>query len=220
MKIKKNNKKYNNKFIVLEGIEGSGKTEMLKYLKKILKKKNIKKIICVRQPGGTIISERIRSIIKEEVQGEKIDSKTEILLFYASRIQLLKNKILPYLKRGYYVISDRHNLSTIAYQTVYKKNNKKIIYNLSKTLIKRNEPDLTIYFDTLPVIGLNRISVRKKIDRIEKKGIEFFSKVRKNYLKEIKKISNKIVINSSLEKKYVKKNLKKKIINWLEKNEK
>ncbi|WP_343154620.1 dTMP kinase [Buchnera aphidicola (Pseudoregma panicola)] len=219
MKLKKNchNK---SKFIVLEGIEGSGKTEMSRYLKKILKKKNIKKIISVRQPGSTIISEKLRSILKTEVKNEKIYNKTEILLFYASRIQLLKNKIFPYLKKGYWVISDRHNLSTIAYQTVYKKNNKKIIKILSNILIKNMDPDLTIYFDTLPIIGLNRISTRKNIDRIEKRSINFFLKVRKNYIKEIKKISKKIIINASLDKEYVKKTLKKKIIFWLKKNEK
>ncbi|WP_343189796.1 dTMP kinase [Buchnera aphidicola (Astegopteryx bambusae)] len=208
-----------NKFIVLEGIEGSGKTEMLIYLKQILKKKNIENIICVREPGGTIISEKLRSIIKQEIKNDKISDETEILLFYASRMQLIKNKIIPELKNGNWIISDRYNLSTIAYQSV-KKKNKKLIKNLTKMLIKNFQPDLTIYFDTIPSIGLNRIIKRKNIDRIEKKGIKFFIKVRKNYLKEIKKISKKIIINASLEKKYVKKKLKKKFINWLNKNAK
>ncbi|WP_343188064.1 dTMP kinase [Buchnera aphidicola (Ceratoglyphina bambusae)] len=207
-----------NKFIVLEGIEGSGKSEMCFYLYKILSKNNINKVICVRQPGGTIICEKIRKIIKEEIKDDKIDKKTEILLLYASRIQLIENKIKLYLKNDYWVICDRHNLSTMAYQIAAEKKNKTLIKKLTKMLLKNFNPYLTIYLDVLPVIGLNRISIRGKLDRIEKKGINFFTKVRKNYLRQIKKAPNTFTINASLEKQEVKKKIKKKFIFWL-KNE-
>ncbi|WP_343188942.1 dTMP kinase [Buchnera aphidicola (Chaitoregma tattakana)] len=217
-KNKYNNSLYTkNNFIVLEGIEGSGKTEIIRYLKLILKNQGIKKIMSVRQPGGTPICEKLRSILKKDIINDQIHSKTEILLFYASRMQLLESKILPALNKDTWVISDRHNLSTLAYQTAFNKNNKNLIKKLTKILLKNIEPDLTIYLDTIPILGLNRINERNKIDRIEKKGLSFFKEVRKNYLKEIKKISKKIIINSSLEKKIVMKSLKKKIILWLQK---
>lgn len=168
------------KFIVLEGIEGSGKTTIKKFIKIFLKKKGIKKILCTREPGGTSICEKLRVLIKQKNK-EKIVDETEILLFYAARIQLINNFIKPFLLKGFWIIGDRHNLSSLAYQGKNKLTN-----FLSKTLLKNFQPDLTIYLDVIPEIGLKRILSRKnKLDRIEKKSIYFFNQVRQRYLENL-----------------------------------
>ncbi|CAL4321799.1 Thymidylate kinase [Buchnera aphidicola (Periphyllus testudinaceus)] len=203
-----------NKFIVVEGMEGAGKTTACQTIKKILLLKMIKNVIIVRQPGSTFISEKIRSLITSEHKKEKLNKYSELLLLYSARFQLLKNVIQPQLKKGNWIISDRHNLSSIAYQGGQGIKNS-LIYDLIKITNKFAKPDLTIFFDIKQEIGLNRIILRSKLDRIEKKSSIFFSKVRKNYLKYISLNSKKIIINANLDLKMVNNHLKKKLNNWL-----
>lgn len=169
------------KFIVLEGIEGSGKTTLRKFIKMFLKKNGVKKILFTREPGSTPICEKLRLLIKEKKINEIIIDETEILIFYAARVQLINTFIKPVLSKGFWVIGDRHNLSSLAYQ------GKNTLTNfLSKTLLNNFQPDLTIYLDIKPEIGLKRILYRKNnIDRIEKKSLVFFKQVRKRYLENI-----------------------------------
>ncbi|WP_343187616.1 dTMP kinase [Buchnera aphidicola (Periphyllus koelreuteriae)] len=204
-----------NKFIVVEGMEGSGKTTACKKIKKILLSKMIKNVIIVRQPGSTFISEKIRSLIKSDYKHEKLNKYSELLLLYSARFQLLKNIIQPQLKKGNWIISDRHNLSSIAYQRGGQGIQNSLIKKLIKITNKFAKPDLTIFFDVNQKIGLKRISFRSKLDRIEKKSYLFFSKVRKYYLKYISLESKKIIINANLNLKIVNKVLKKKLNHWL-----
>ncbi|NIH16591.1 MAG: dTMP kinase [Buchnera aphidicola (Periphyllus lyropictus)] len=206
-----------NKFIVVEGIEGSGKTTACKKIKKFLILKKIKKVIILRQPGSTLISEKIRSIIKYKNKNEKLNLYSELFLLYSARLQLLENIIKPELKKGSWIICDRHNLSSISYQGGGRGININIIKNLSKITDKIAKPDLTIFFDVKPKIGIKRILLRSKLDRIEKESLFFFSKVRKFYLKYLSLISEKIIIDANHKLKKVFKLTKKKLYNWLKK---
>ncbi|AWH90441.1 dTMP kinase [Buchnera aphidicola (Melanaphis sacchari)] len=206
-----------NKFIVIEGLEGAGKSHACLYIKKILKKCNIEKIILVRQPGSTKISEKIRNLIKKNSYSEKLTNEAELLLIYAARIQLVETIIKPALKNGMWVISDRHDLSSLAYQGGGLGIKKKLIMQLKNLFLKNFNPDLTIYLDVNPKIGLQRALKRNSLDRIESRSLKFFYKTRKAYLKNIKLDNKSIKINANFNIKIVMKTVKKQILNWLQK---
>ncbi|CAL4321896.1 dTMP kinase [Buchnera aphidicola] len=204
-----------NKFIVIEGLEGAGKTTICKKIRNLLFYKKIKNIIIVRQPGGTYISEKIRKIIKSENKDEKLNIYAELLLLYSARLQLMENIIYPKFKQGAWIISDRHNLSSIAYQGGGRGLNQNLIKQLTKITNNFIKPDLTIFLDVHPKIGIKRAILRKKLDRIEKKSINFFKKVRKCYLKYLSFQSKKIIINANSTIKQVNKIIKNKLYKWL-----
>ena len=154
------------KFIVIEGLEGAGKTNASICIQHTLKEYNIKNIMLVRQPGSTPIAEKIRKLIKNNFHIEDFVKETELLLMYAARIQLVKKIIQPALKKGIWVISDRHDLSSLAYQGGGLGIKKKLINQLKYLFLKDFIPDLTIYLDVYPEIGLKRASKRSKLDRI------------------------------------------------------
>lgn len=204
-----------NKFIAVEGLEGSGKTNACRTIKKILHNHNIHNVISVRQPGSTPISEKIRSLVKNKQNLERLSRETELLLMYAARIQLVEKIIKPALKKKMWVISDRHNLSSLAYQGGGLGIKEDIIVKLHNLFLKNFSPDLTIYLDVLPDIGLNRILKRGLLDEIEKRSVNFFTKTRKIYLKNAS-IDKKIIkINANLNISEVTKNIKNKLVNWL-----
>ncbi|MCW5197202.1 dTMP kinase [Buchnera aphidicola] len=203
------------KFIVLEGLDGSGKTYACMTVKKILKKNGIKKIIIVREPGSTPIAEKIRNIIKNFHNYENIDKKTILLLMYACRIQLIKNIIKPNLKKNIWVISDRHDMSTFAYQGGGFGIEENTIKTLRNMMIGDFYPDLTIYLDVIPKISLQRIFIRSQPDNIEINNIDFFHKIRNSYLQLVKKNSKNITINANLNINIVQQDIKKKIEIWL-----
>ncbi|QCI18890.1 dTMP kinase [Buchnera aphidicola] len=206
-----------NKFIVVEGLEGAGKTHACTYIKEILKKNNIKNVILVRQPGSTPVAEKIRKLIKM-YHTEKIIKETELLLMYAARIQLVKTIIKPALKKGYWVISDRHDLSSLAYQGEGLGINKNIINQLKYLFLENFIPDLTLYLDVIPEIGLQRALKRSSsLDRIEKRSLTFFQKTRKGYLNNIKSDTKTIKIDANLNIEKVSKNIKKQFSKWLQK---
>lgn len=206
-----------NKFIVVEGLEGAGKTQACICIKNILKKYNIKNIISVRQPGSTPISEEIRQLIIKKIQKETLTKEAELLLIYAARIQLVKRIIKPALKSGMWVISDRHDLSSLAYQGGGLGIKKELITQLKYLLLGDFTPDLTIYLDVSPKIGLKRASNRNILDKIESRSLNFFKKTRKSYLKNIKLDEKTIKINANLNIINVTQNITKKLSNWLKK---
>ncbi|WP_343192437.1 dTMP kinase [Buchnera aphidicola (Taiwanaphis decaspermi)] len=208
-----------NKLIVIEGIEGAGKSTVKRIIKNFLKSFGIKKIFCVREPGGTPIAEKLRKIIKNGEKDEKLTYISEILLIYAARSQLLKNVIKKKLKIGYWIISDRFNISSLAYQKGYSKTNDRIIDLLQKKILSNIKVGLTIYLDVLPKTALKRIKMRGKMDLIEKKSFVFFNKIRKKYLSLIKNKKNVIIINANLNIKKVMLSLIYQLKNWLIKNE-
>lgn len=206
-----------NKFIVIEGLEGAGKTNACICVKNILSKYNINNVILVRQPGSTPIAEEIRRLIQKKFDTDNLVKETELLLMYAARIQLIETIIKPALKKGQWVICDRHDLSSLAYQGGGLGIEKIVIIKLKHLFLKSFMPDLTIYLDVSPKKGLKRALKRSPLDQIESRSLDFFKKARKIYLKNIKLNQNSITINANLDLKTVTKNITKKISNWLHK---
>ncbi len=169
------------KFIVVEGIEGAGKSSAIKIIESVLNKYNLS-FIKTREPGGTPLAESLRDIVKSASHEEKLTEETELLLMYASRSQLLENRIYPALKTGAWVIGDRHDLSSRAYQGGGRNFDDSVMDAIANVTLKGFKPDLTLYLDLDPEIGLSRAQARGELDRIELEKIDFFHKVRNKYV--------------------------------------
>lgn len=169
-------------FITFEGGEGSGKSTVIKEISKKLEEKNIKFIV-TREPGGKDIdiSEKIRKIILDKNNTE-MSAKTEALLFAASRVQHIDSLIKKYLDDNYLVICDRYLDSSIAYQGYGRDLGLEYILKINEYALNYL-PDLTIYLDVTPTVGLDRVSKRiNKQDRLDNEKMEFYEKVQQGYL--------------------------------------
>lgn len=184
------------RFIVVEGLEGAGKSTALNTIKHFLIK-HAPEIITTREPGGTRVGETARQLIKESLPTEPLDPRTELLLLYASRVQLLEQVILPALNRGCWVLADRFELSTWAYQGGGRKLDLDMIAHLSSFCLHDFKPDLTIFLDISPQQGLKRVHKRGMADRIEQESLSFFSDVYHGYQEQIKTIENVVSIDAS-----------------------
>ena len=168
-----------NKFISFEGIDGCGKTTQIEILINKLKSAN-EKAISFREPGGTSISEDIREILLNNKNSTLTDT-TESLLFFASRSQLLSDKIIPLTNQGYFVICDRFNDSTIAYQGYGNKIDLNYLYTLSDYCVNNFRPDLTFFLDISVDLSMKRRKM-KLSDRIESRGEDYLEEVRSGFL--------------------------------------
>lgn len=169
-------------FISFEGIDFSGKSTQIELLKDFLVDHN-KKVEILREPGGTEISEKVRRILLDN-KNEKMFAEAELLLFSASRAQLLREKIQPYLEKGIYVISDRFHDSSTAYQGYGRGIPLEVVKTIHQLAIGDTIPDLTFFID-IPVGIANERRKKKsklKLDRIEVADIEFYNRVRSGYL--------------------------------------
>ncbi len=184
-------------FIVVEGLEGAGKSTALKLIKHVLTP-HVPELIMTREPGGTRVGEVVRELIKETRPSEPLDPRTELLLLYASRVQLLEQIIRPALDRGCWVIGDRFELSTWAYQGGGRQLDPEVIAHLSAFCLKNFKPDLIIFLDISPQQGLRRALKRGKADRIEQESLSFFTEVYDSYHQHIKTMSHVKVIDASL----------------------
>jgi len=170
------------KFIVIEGGEGSGKTSVINYIKI-----KFPKFLFTHEPGGTLIGKKIRDILLSEKF--KPDVLTELFLFCADRAEHINKVILPALNKNVNVVCDRFDYSTFAYQIFGRQR-----FNLMKTfkildkIAKDNiEPDLVIYLDVNPKIGLARKEKQKtELTKFEKEKIDFHNRVRKGFLTQFK----------------------------------
>ncbi|WP_019027892.1 dTMP kinase [Colwellia piezophila] len=168
------------KFIVIEGMEGAGKSSAIAVIERILKQHDIE-YINTREPGGTPLAESLRTIVKSVDHQEILTVETELFLMYASRSQLLANKILPALAAGKWVIGDRHDLSSRAYQGGGRGFDETIMNTISDITLKGFRPDITLYLDIDPHIGLSRAKARGDLDRIELEQMDFFIRVHNKY---------------------------------------
>ncbi|MBE0379296.1 dTMP kinase [Pseudoalteromonas prydzensis] len=168
------------KFIVIEGLEGAGKSTAIAICQQFLAQHNID-FVNVREPGGTPIAEALRNIVKDS-HDEDLASETELLLMYAARSQLLHNVIRPALAKGQWVLGDRHDLSSQAYQGGGREIAASTLAALGDIVLKGLKPDLTIYLDIDPAVGLARAKGRGELDRIEKQALSFFERTRARYL--------------------------------------
>ena len=184
------------KFITLEGIEGSGKTSSIKSITDLLDSKRISYVV-TREPGGSSIGSELRSILLDPKT--EISSEVELLLMLADRKDHVEKVILPNLKTGNWVISDRFMDSSIAYQGGGRKLDKKMIDSFSKNLSLPN-PDLTLLFDVPVEISLSRVKARGELDRFEQEKLDFHNRIREAYLELAEQNVNRIqIIDSSLE---------------------
>lgn len=169
-------------FITFEGIDLSGKSTQIKLLKKYLEQKK-KKVISVREPGGTVISEKIRDILLDK-EHLKMEYLTEFLLFSASRQQLTKEVIIPHLKKKYFVLSDRYYDSSSAYQGYGGMLDLNIIKKINTIATGGLVPDLTFLINiSIDECVRRKKHMKKTEDRIEQKKISYYKKVSEGYLK-------------------------------------
>jgi len=202
-------------FITFEGIDFCGKSTQIELLKSYLLKKN-KKVQVIREPGGTEISEKIRILLLDK-ENSKILIETEFLLFSASRAQLVREKIRPYLDEGIYVISDRFHDSSTAYQGYGRGISIDVILSIHKLAIGNTIPDITFFIDIPVAIAEQRRQEKlsEHLDRIENSDKNFYSRVRNGYL-ELVKSENRFKILDGTD---IVGNIHDKIINEIEKIE-
>lgn len=169
-------------FITFEGLDFCGKSTQVQLLEKYLLD-NGEKVKVIREPGGTQISEKIRDILLDKKNSE-MSIETELILFAASRSQLVKEIILPMLEENYFIISDRFHDSSIAYQAFGRKIDLHFVEELQRFVIGQAIPELTFFLDIPIDIAVDRKSKVKKgdLDRIESSKIDFYRRVREGYL--------------------------------------
>jgi len=175
----------NGKLIVFEGVDFCGKTTQLDFAEAFLKEKGLE-VVRFREPGGTRTGERIRELLLDKGQVE-MRPKTEVLLFFASRVQLIEEKVMPAIRAGMTVLLDRYYYSSMAYQGPFLNDipgeyffKPGWVRSLAENWLRLQKPDLVIYLDGRP----EKLAPRKtgEKDRFEERGIEFQEKVRAAYL--------------------------------------
>jgi len=184
-------------FITFEGLDFSGKSTQAKLLVERLKKaKHVVRFL--REPGGTKISERIREILLDKSHLEMTEA-AELLLFSASRTQLVAEVIVPALQRGEIVVCDRYYDSTTAYQGYGRGFNLEAVRHINKIATAGTDPDLTILVD-IPVEEIERrkAAAGMTFDRMESAGREFYERVRKGYLDIARNEPDRLVLVDGL----------------------
>ncbi len=179
-------------FITFEGPDGSGKTTVSSYVVKQLTELGYD-IVHTREPGGVDIAEQIRHVILDP-KNTKMDVKTEVLLYAASRRQHLIEKILPALSEGKIVLCDRFVDSSLAYQGVGRGVGFDEVYTVNRFAIDDHMPDLTVYLDLDAQAGLDRIAKRKFLDRLDQEKVTFHEKVVEGYREVLKRFKARIVV--------------------------
>jgi dTMP kinase len=170
-------------FISFEGSEGCGKSTQIQLLAEYLSRAGIKPVL-VREPGGTAVGESIRHLLQHSTQGREMTAECELLLFAASRAQLVRERILPALAAGQIVISDRFLDSTTVYQGVARMIPAKIVDAINRFAAGPRLPDITFLLDMDAVEAHKRIGGRRAgdPDRMEEQPAEFYETVRRGYL--------------------------------------
>jgi len=184
-------------FITFEGIDGCGKSTQLSRFETTLKKQGISFVV-TSEPGGTRIGQAIRKILLD-IDNVDIAPLTELFLYEADRAQHISEIIKPALDAGKWVICDRYFDATTVYQSIVLEQHEKLVEQLNYEATLGLEPDITFLLDCPVEVGFERIEKRdkadKKIDRFEKKTIDFHIKVRYGYLALANKHKNRFKIN-------------------------
>ncbi|CAM4510771.1 dTMP kinase [Paenibacillus xylanexedens] len=169
------------KFITLEGGEGSGKTTMIGRLGSYFEERGIPYVV-TREPGGIEIAEKIRSIILDPLH-TAMDARTEALLYAAARSQHLAEKVEPALRAGKAVICDRFVDSSLVYQGYARGLGIENVWAINRFAIGDLMPDVTLYLDIEPEVGLARIDAHdgREVNRLDLENLEFHRKVREGY---------------------------------------
>ncbi|MCO4170735.1 dTMP kinase [Aeromonas veronii] len=202
------------KFIVIEGLEGAGKSSAVRYVTDYLQRHGINRIECTREPGGTPLAERMRAIVKE-LHDERLTIEAELLLMYASRVQLVETRIKPALADGVWVVGDRHDLSSQAYQGGGRGIDAQLIGAIKQAVLGNFKPDLTLYLDIDPALGLQRARHRGELDRIELEQLSFFERTRTRYLELAAKDDSIVVIDAAQTPEQVKATIERALDHYL-----
>ena len=184
-------------FIVFEGPDGSGKTTLTQAVFNVLQRIGVDSVL-TREPGGTPISEKIRSIILDRDNAAMTD-KTELILFAAARSQHINEFIFPAIDAGKIVICDRFHLSTRAYQGHGRGYPLDLISSLDEIAVGKLRPDATFMIKVSAETAQSRLKQTGKIpDRIEQSDADFYSRVRNGYLKEAEGYPNLVMLDGEM----------------------
>ena len=191
------------KFITFEGVDGSGKSTIIKMVSEYFEKNNIP-YISTREPGGSRIAEQIRNIILS-CENSDLHPNTEALLYAAARAQHFSEIIEPAIKENKVVLCDRFLDSSLVYQGIARNLGVENVLNINKFAINDILPTITIFFDVDPEIGLRRINLNKEreLNRLDLEGLEFHNKVYNGYKQIINSDPNRFIIidaSQSIEK--------------------
>ena len=168
------------RFITIDGVEGAGKSTQIDLICSYLQRKGID-VVRTREPGGTDVGEKIRSVLLD-VDNPEMHSDTELLLMFSSRNELIQNKIIPALNNGSWVVSDRFTDASFAYQGGGRMLNLDRISKLEEWVLGDFKPDLTLLLDINVELGMTRIEARAAKDRIELEERAFFERVRSVFI--------------------------------------
>lgn len=179
-------------FITFEGGEGSGKTTVIEHVKAALENDGYK-VITTREPGGVKIAEQIRNVILDK-SNVKMDARCEALLFAAARRQHLIEKVIPAIEEGTIVLCDRFVDSSLVYQGLGRSIGVDEVYQLNLFAIEDYLPELTLFFDIKPELGLARIEKdsNREVNRLDLENQKFHQDVYDGYKSIINKYPNRI----------------------------
>lgn len=183
----------------MDGGEGSGKTTLVSLLSEIMKEGSF---VLTKEPGGTPLAQKIRELILSD-NAKSADPRTMFGLFWAARADNLKNFVLPNLKKGKNVFCDRFDSSTYAYQIkAGDEAMEKLFWETRKYYLRYAEPDLYIFLDVDPKIGLKRVENRKeRKTHFDARSFSYHKEVREGFLKFLKNVPHKIInANQNLDK--------------------
>ena len=175
-------------YLAFEGIDGSGKSSLIRSLSEILTSQHIDNKI-VREPGGTKVGEGIRELLLSHEYD--VDALTEALLFCSQRSQLVTEIIKPEINKGTKILSDRSAYSSVAYQGVGRGLGYETIYQLNDIAVNSHWPEKVVLLDIDPTISLSR---QRVADRIGSDKVDFFKKVREGYLRLAEEFENNFLI--------------------------
>ena len=180
-------------FITFEGSEGCGKSTQVQRLAARLEHFGVPYLV-TREPGGTPIGETIRELLQFAPHNSAMTAETELLLFEASRSQLVRETIKPALERGLCVIADRFFDSTTVYQGAARKLDREMVERLNAFVVGDCVPDITFILDVDAATAASRMQKPRKADRMEQQPAEFYERVREAYRELAKRESKRIVL--------------------------
>lgn len=182
----------NAKFITLEGIDGAGKSTHLNWLAELLRSQG-KNVLVTREPGGTPLGEALRELLLHQA----MHLETEALLMFAARREHLDKVIIPALREGIWVISDRFTDASFAYQGGGRGLDESKLKILEQWVQQDLQPDLTLLFDVTLEVSRQRLSGNASLDRFEQEKQDFFQRVRDAYLKRAAQFPKRIRVIDS-----------------------
>ena len=180
------------RFIAFEGIEGSGKSTQIRLLQEWLEARG-SDVLFVREPGGTPAGERIRDILLDPSLSEMSDV-CEMMLFAASRAQLIHQNVRPALDAGKTVLCDRFVYSSLAYQAYARGLGRERVWTTNAPAVDSVLPDRVVLLDLSPTDAMARARARGSLDRIEAESLEFHEAVRRGFLREAERDPERFLV--------------------------